>query len=332
MDDAPASSVATDSSPWPPSERAALCGKYIEIFALRNRTDEGAVDGQKQLFASTPSALLRHEIAYALGQMQRLDAVPFLSQLLTDTSEDPVVRHEAAEALGAIGEPASIELLRKHATDAAPEVSDTRAVSRWPASSTTSTRACARARSGRRRSSGSSTSSARAMPPSRTSTPRCGRRRRGFVSVDPAPGGAGGAHPHAPRPAARHVPPALRALPCLFALRDAVPAKGEEAVNAICAAFSDTNALLKHEVAFVLGQLEHSASVAPLCDVISCESERRWSGTRPPRRSARSAAPRRSASCNGYAEHEQGDLLRESVWVALHMYDREAFLAKGVCA
>ena len=31
-----------------------------------------------------------------------------------------------------------------------------------------------------------------------------------------------------------------------------------------------------------------------------------------------------------YAEHEC-DLLRESVWVALHMYDREAFLAKGVC-
>ena len=31
-----------------------------------------------------------------------------------------------------------------------------------------------------------------------------------------------------------------------------------------------------------------------------------------------------------YSDHPE-EILRESCWVALHMYDREAFLASGVC-
>ena len=57
--------------------------------------------------------LLRHEAAYTLGQMQRLDAVPFLEGLLMDPTEDPVTRHEAAEALGAIEAPESLSVLER---------------------------------------------------------------------------------------------------------------------------------------------------------------------------------------------------------------------------
>ena len=48
---------AASATAWSEAERLDLCGKYIEIFALRNRTDEGAVDAQKELFSTTPSAL-----------------------------------------------------------------------------------------------------------------------------------------------------------------------------------------------------------------------------------------------------------------------------------
>ena len=37
----------------------------------------------------TLGELLRHEIAYTLGQMQRVDAVPFLERLLADRAEGP---------------------------------------------------------------------------------------------------------------------------------------------------------------------------------------------------------------------------------------------------
>ena len=92
---------------------------------LRNRNDKTAVDELIALFHSTGSVLLRHEVAYTMGQMQRIDAVPFLEGLLTDEAEDPITRHEAAEALGAIEAPESLDILARHAADAASEVSET---------------------------------------------------------------------------------------------------------------------------------------------------------------------------------------------------------------
>ena len=150
--------------------------------------------------------------------------------------------------------------------------------------------------------------------------------RSGFVSVDPAPAAAAAPTRMLRAQLLDTSRPLFERYRALFALRDAVPAKGEEAVNAICAAFSDTNALLKHEVAFVLGQLEHSASVAPLCDVISCESEHPMVRHEAAEALGAIGSPEAIGVLHRYAEHEC-DLLRESVWVALHMYDREAFLA-----
>jgi deoxyhypusine monooxygenase len=78
--------------------------------ALRNRDD---------------SALLRHELAYILGQIQDARACAVLSDILQDGNDDCMVRHEAAEALGAIGEPAVLPLLEKFAEDPVKEVADT---------------------------------------------------------------------------------------------------------------------------------------------------------------------------------------------------------------
>ena len=50
------------------------------------------------------SALLRHEVAYVLGQIQHKDAVEYLEISLKRQNEHRMVRHESAEALGAIEE------------------------------------------------------------------------------------------------------------------------------------------------------------------------------------------------------------------------------------
>ena len=63
------------------------------------------------------SALLKHEIAYVLGQMQDDHAVPYLIERLEDKSEDLMVRHEAAEALGAIGNMVAMSTLKKYVDD-----------------------------------------------------------------------------------------------------------------------------------------------------------------------------------------------------------------------
>jgi deoxyhypusine monooxygenase len=61
---------------------------------------------------SSQSALLKHELAYCLGQSKNPDAVSYLRHVLVDRDEDTMCRHEAAEALGALGYPESLEILK----------------------------------------------------------------------------------------------------------------------------------------------------------------------------------------------------------------------------
>lgn len=93
------------------------------VFALRNQGGADAVDALAAAFAD-PSALLRHELAYVLGQMQDAHAVPHLIRVLSQDDEHVMVRHEAAEALGAIGEEEAVPVLKKYLEDPNPEVSE----------------------------------------------------------------------------------------------------------------------------------------------------------------------------------------------------------------
>ena len=70
------------------------------------------------------SALLKHEIAYVMGQMQNKEALPFLVERLEDESEHVMVRHEAAEAIGAIGCLSSKSILEKFVNHELPEISE----------------------------------------------------------------------------------------------------------------------------------------------------------------------------------------------------------------
>ena len=86
------------------------------LFALRNVGGEDSIDALAAAFSSN-SALLKHEIAYVMGQMQDSSAVPFLIERLEDFDEDVMVRHEAAEALGAIGDRTALGVLERFKDD-----------------------------------------------------------------------------------------------------------------------------------------------------------------------------------------------------------------------
>ena len=92
-----------------------------------------------------PSALLKHELAYCLGQTKNVTALPILESVLADEREDPMVRHEvshsfvsrrihvascfhiaqAAEAMGAISSASSLPILKKYLNDTNRSVRET---------------------------------------------------------------------------------------------------------------------------------------------------------------------------------------------------------------
>ncbi len=104
-------------------EEEKMFERMRTIFSLRNNRSREAVTALCQGF-SVESALLRHELAYVLGQMQDSLAVPTLIRVLSDEEEHVMVRHEAAEALGAIGDMAAKSTLEKFLTNPNPEVSE----------------------------------------------------------------------------------------------------------------------------------------------------------------------------------------------------------------
>ena len=97
-------------------ENERMFQRMRALFGLRNIGGKSAVDALADAFVSS-SALLKHEIAYVLGQMQDDNAVPHLINRLKDLHEDVMVRHEAAEALGAIGNRDALSTLVKYSED-----------------------------------------------------------------------------------------------------------------------------------------------------------------------------------------------------------------------
>ncbi len=93
------------------------------VFSLRNSGEDDAVYALCEAF-SDKSALLRHEVAYVLGQIQNKVALPTLEIVLDDEEEHVMVRHEAAEAMGAIGCRSSIPILERQLKNENPEISE----------------------------------------------------------------------------------------------------------------------------------------------------------------------------------------------------------------
>lgn len=201
--------------------------------------------------ADPDSALLRHDAAFCLGQRGSQTALPALEAVLRRPGEHAMVRHEASEAAGALGG-RGIDLIREFANDPSREVAETCRL------------ALARAAW---LESGDAGAAGDASAPS-AAHPR-------FLSVDPAPPAPAGT----PLPALvatllNDAAPIFDRYRALFSLRDD---GGEAAVAALCAALRATgpsaSALLKHELAYVLGQLRAPASFPALRDALADTSE-----------------------------------------------------------
>jgi len=211
-----------------------LTRRFRALFTLRNLGGAEAIEWISKAF-SDESALLKHELAYCLGQMQDKRAIPTLITVLKDTQQEPMVRHEAGEALGAIADPVVLDLLKEYSRDPVIEVAETcqLAVRRleWLQSG------------GEKQEAGDV----------KDPNPYC--------SVDPAP------------PATRKSIPELRdslldeSLPlferyrAMFALRNL---GSEEAVLALGDGLQCSSALFRHEIGYVLGQMQHPASIPAL--------------------------------------------------------------------
>ncbi|KAG7488029.1 hypothetical protein MATL_G00030640 [Megalops atlanticus] len=214
------------------SPKEALTTRFRALFTLRNLGGAEAIEWISRAFVDE-SALLKHELAYCLGQMQDERAIPILEMVLKDTTQEPMVRHEAGEALGAIGNPKVLDLLKQYSEDPVVEVAETcqLAVRRleWLMNG---------GDQGEEATNGNP-----------------------YTSVDPAP------------PAPKKSVPELRAqlldesLPlferyrAMFALRNAGT---EEAVLALGDGLQCGSALFRHEIGYVLGQMQHEASIPQL--------------------------------------------------------------------
>lgn len=105
------------------NEDCKMFARMRALFALRNLGGAESIDALANAFNSD-SALLKHEIAYVMGQMQDSHAVPYLIERLSDMNEDLMVRHEAAEALGAIGDRVAMGTLKSFRYDSEPVIAE----------------------------------------------------------------------------------------------------------------------------------------------------------------------------------------------------------------
>lgn len=76
------------------NSKCPLKKRFRALFTLKNLRNDESVEIISQCF-NDKSALLKHELAYCLGQINLPSAVSVLIRVLQDETQQPVVRHEA---------------------------------------------------------------------------------------------------------------------------------------------------------------------------------------------------------------------------------------------
>lgn len=219
-----------------------MAERFRALFTLRNIISEASIREISRCFTD-PSALLKHECAYCLGQMQDLSAAPVLINVLEDLNQPPIVRHEAAEALGTIAKPplydSVIPVLQKYTNDTLSLVSDTCHIAlefiEWKQASVTS--------------------HFEISP---------------FNSFDPAPPMTKGDVTSWASDLLDSSLSLFKRYRAMFSLRNM---NNVEAVDKLVKGFVETNPLFKHELAFVLGQLENPVATRALQNKLEDVSE-----------------------------------------------------------
>ncbi|CAG9827000.1 unnamed protein product [Diabrotica balteata] len=196
--------------------------RFRALFTLRNIGGELSIHCIATCFSDS-SVLLKHELAYCLGQMQDEKANPILTRILEDVKQEPMVRHEAGEALGAIGSIESIKILEKHKNDPVIEVAETCQLAldriKWLQSQKQDEKLSANP----------------------------------YNSVDPAPPCQDTDVPALKKVLLDENASLFERYRAMFSLRNL---QTTESIDALGTALQYGSALFKHEIAFVLGQLQ----------------------------------------------------------------------------
>lgn len=220
------------------SDKESLAKRFRALFTLRNIICPESIDAIGKVLIEDESALLKHECAYCMGQMKDPYAIPYLIQAIKDESQHPMVRHESGEALGAIGKHTDeiLGLLNKYSRHNVRELAETCDLAldrlKWYNNS-------------------NANKNAESISP--------------YNAVDPTPSYPDSMSVQDLRKIyldeGRSLFERYRAL---FTLRNIGTT---EAIQTICDGFFgsvDDSALFKHEVAFVLGQMQSLDSVEAL--------------------------------------------------------------------
>jgi len=243
--------------------------RFRALFALRSVGGDASVSA---LLASLrdPSALFKHEVAFALGQMQATGAVETLKAMLRDESEHSMVRHEAAEALGAIASDACLEALETASEDASQVVRETATLAlqrlryaqakRRDAQAKAPAAAAAAAAAARPDVLGSAKEQLSAGAHGTHS--RVDEPDSPYISVDPVPAAPSDVPTRALRVTLADESASLwDRYGAMFALRNRDdPSEVAKALGSVLA--TSDSALLKHEVCYVLGQIQEKGNDA----------------------------------------------------------------------
>lgn len=156
------------------------------------------------------------------------------------TSPPYQVRHEAAEALGAIGDTAVSHVLKKYSSDPSQEVAETCQIAleriKW-------------------------------VPKKKEEE---FVDRNPYNSVDPAPPLMKGSVAEWKGQLTDSALPLFLRYRAMFALRNC---GGREAVQALVSGFEDSSALFKHEIAYILGQMQDASAIDGLRERLYDNSE-----------------------------------------------------------
>ena len=245
--------------------------RFRALFALRSIGGDASVSA---LLASLrdPSALFKHEVAFALGQMQATGAVETLKAMLRDESEHSMVRHEAAEALGAIASDACLEALETASEDASQVVRETATLALQRLRYAQAKRRDAQAKAPARRRRGGGGGGARPdvlgsakeqlSAGAHGTHPRVDEPDSPYISVDPVPAAPSDVPTRALRMTLADESASLwDRYGAMFALRNRDdPSEVARALGSVLA--TSDSALLKHEVCYVLGQIQEKGNDA----------------------------------------------------------------------
>lgn len=284
------------------SGKSELANRFRALFNLKCVAEEfetkpeeakKAVDYIAEAFGDK-SELLKHEVAYVLGQTKNMQCVGALRKATLDQNQQCMVRHEAAEALGALGDKDSLEVLEEaYKNDPSLAVRETAELAinriKWQHGGVKD---------------------------------KENLQQSLYSSIDPAP----------PLALDRDYKieelktilnsperPLFERYRAMFRLRDIGT---DEAALALATGFDDESALFKHEIAYVFGQMGNPVIVPALIEVLARKQEAPMVRHEAAEALGAIATDDVLPVLKSYLNDEV-DVVRESAIVALDMYEYE---------